>query len=64
LTIKRSRYGSLDESNNQAEFLRRAKAVNQQVEALKKEADDLAAQAEKVQKENPDSFRHRIVDMA
>jgi hypothetical protein len=34
-----------------------ANANNERVDRLNKEADDLAAQADKVQKDNPDIFK-------
>lgn len=45
------------ESTNRSSFVIRANANNQKVAQLVKEADDLAAQADKLQKDNPDIFK-------
>ena len=45
------------ESTNRSSFVIRANANNQKVAQLVKEADDLAAQADKLHKDNPDIFK-------
>lgn len=45
------------ESTNRSSFVNRANANNQKVAQLVKEADDLSAQADKLQKDNPDIFK-------
>ena len=45
------------ESTNRSSFVIRANSNNQKVAQLVKEADDLAAQADKLQKDNPDIFK-------
>ena len=45
------------ESTNRSSFVIRANANNQKVAQLVKEADDLASQADKLQKDNPDIFK-------
>lgn len=49
---------ALIDSDSQQIFTNRMKAANQKVELLKKEADDLTAQAEKLYTDNPDSFKN------
>src|SRR5262249_13241955 len=39
-------------------FISRANAANQKAESISKDADDLAAQADKIQKDNSNSFKH------
>ena len=48
---------ALIDSESRASFITRAKAANDKVEALNKEADDLATQSDKLQKDNPDIFK-------
>jgi hypothetical protein len=48
---------ALIDSQSRASFISRANAATQKAERLGKEADDLSVQAEKVQKDNPDSFK-------
>jgi len=48
---------ALIDSQSRASFISRANEANQKAERLSKEADDLGAQAEKLQKDNPDSFK-------
>jgi hypothetical protein len=48
---------ALIDSENQKSFVTRANANNEKVDALSKEAEDLASQSEKLQKENPDIFK-------
>ena len=48
---------ALIDSKNRASFVSAAKAVNDKVDKLTKEADDLGAQADKLQKDNPDIFK-------
>jgi len=48
---------ALIDSQSRASFISRANAATQKAERLGKEADDLSAQAEKIQKDNPDSFK-------
>lgn len=48
---------ALIDSQSRSSFISRANAATQKAERLGKEADDLSAQAEKIQKDNPDSFK-------
>lgn len=48
---------ALIESTNRSSFVIRANSNNAKVDQLYKEAEDLGAQAEKIQKENPDIFK-------
>jgi len=48
---------ALIDSENRASFISHASAANQKAEGLAKEADDLGAQADKLQKDNPDSIK-------
>jgi hypothetical protein len=48
---------ALIDSQNRASFTSRANAAAQKAEGLSKEADDLGAQADKLQKDNPDIFK-------
>jgi hypothetical protein len=48
---------ALIDSESRASFIGMAKANNERVDRLSKEADDLSAQADKLQKDNPDSFK-------
>jgi len=48
---------ALIDSENRASFINRANEANQKAERLAKEADDLEAQAEKLQKDNPDTIK-------
>ena len=48
---------ALIDSENQKSFLTRANANNEKVDALGKEAEELASQSEKLQKANPDIFK-------
>lgn len=48
---------ALIDSKTRSAFIGMAKANNDRVDRLSKEADDLAAQAEKLQKDNPDMFK-------
>jgi hypothetical protein len=48
---------ALIDSENQKSFLTRANANNEKVDALGKEAEELASQSEKLQKDNPDIFK-------
>ena len=48
---------ALIDSENHAAFVAMANANNERVTRLTKEADDLAAQADKLQKDNPDIFK-------
>ena len=45
---------ALIDSESRSSFGSRAKATNEKVDQLTKEADDLSAQADKLQKDNPD----------
>ncbi len=47
----------LIDSQSRSSFISRANAATEKAERLGKEADDLSAQAEKIQKDNPDSFK-------
>lgn len=48
---------ALIDSESRQGWITKANAVNQKVDQLAKEADDLGAQAEKIQKDNPDIFK-------
>lgn len=48
---------ALIDSESRASFISMANANNEKVDKLSKEADDLAAQADKFQKDNPDIFK-------
>jgi hypothetical protein len=48
---------ALIDSKNRTGFIKMANANNERVDRLTKEADDLAAQADKLQKDNPDLFK-------
>lgn len=48
---------ALIDSKNRTAFVAMANANNERVDRLTKEADDLAAQADKLQKDNPDIFK-------
>jgi len=48
---------ALIDSENRASFISHANEANQKAEQLAKEADDLQAQADKIQKDNPDSIK-------
>jgi len=48
---------ALIDSENRASFVSHANEANQKAEGLAKEADDLEAQADKLQKDNPDSIK-------
>ena len=48
---------ALIDSENRASFISHANEANQKAERLSKEADDLEAQADKLQKDNPDSIK-------
>jgi len=48
---------ALIDSQSRSSFISSANAANQRAERLSKEADDLEAQAEKLQKDNPDSIK-------
>jgi hypothetical protein len=48
---------ALIESTNRSSFVIRAKSNNAKVDQLYKEAEDLGAQADKIQKDNPDAFK-------
>ena len=48
---------ALIDSQSRASFISRANAATQKAEALSKEADDLGAQADKIQKDNPNAFK-------
>src|SRR4051812_29014965 len=48
---------ALIESTNRSSFIIRANSNNSKVDGLRKEAEDIAAQADKVQKDNPDMFK-------
>jgi hypothetical protein len=48
---------ALIDSENQASFTSKAKANNQKVDKLSKEADDLGAQADKIRNENKGVFK-------
>jgi hypothetical protein len=48
---------ALIDSQNRASFVNQANAANQKAEGLAKEANDLEAQADKLQKDNPDTIK-------
>jgi hypothetical protein len=48
---------ALIDSENQASFTSKAKAINEKVDKLSKEADDLGAQADKIRNENKGIFK-------
>ena len=48
---------ALIDSESRQGWISQANEVNNRVEALSKEADDLAAQSDKIQKDNPDIFK-------
>src|ERR1051325_9219555 len=48
---------ALIDSENRASFVSHANAANQKAEGLAKEANDLEAQADKLQKDNPDTIK-------
>ena len=48
---------ALIDSENRTAFIAMANANNERVDRLSKEAEDLGAQADKVQKDNPDIFK-------
>ena len=48
---------ALIDSENQKSFITRAKANNDKVDALGKEADEFASQSDKLEKNNPDIFK-------
>jgi len=48
---------ALIDSENRASFITHANEANQKAERLAKEADDLEAQADKLQKDNSDSIK-------
>lgn len=48
---------ALIDSKNRSSFIKMANANNERVDKLNKEADDLAAQAAKLQKDNPGIFK-------
>ena len=48
---------ALIDSENQKSFITRANANNEKVDALGKEAEALATQSDKLQKDNPDIFK-------
>jgi outer membrane murein-binding lipoprotein Lpp len=47
----------LIDSESRASFVTRASETNAKVDALSKEAEDLAGQATKMEKDNPDMFK-------
>lgn len=49
---------ALIDSESKDAFITRAKANNEKVDKLSKEADDLGAQASKMEKDNPDMFKN------
>jgi hypothetical protein len=49
---------ALIDSESKDSFIARAKANNEKVDGLSKEADDLATQASKMEKDNPDMFKN------
>jgi len=55
-TLKSVPQALIDAQSKDA-FTSRANAANQKAESIAKEADDLAAQADKIQKDNPNSFK-------
>lgn len=48
---------ALIDSESRQGWITKANSVNEKVDQLSKEADDLGAQAEKIQKDNPDIFK-------
>ena len=50
---------ALIDSQSRSSFISRANEATQKAERLSKEADDLEAQADKLQKDNPDSFKKK-----
>jgi hypothetical protein len=48
---------ALIDSENRAAFISKANATNEKVDKISKEAEDIAAEAEKLQKDNPDIFK-------
>jgi len=48
---------ALIDARNRVSFVSMANANNERVDRLTKEANDLAAEADKLQKDNPDSFK-------
>lgn len=48
---------ALIDSESRSSFISMANANNERVDRLSKEADDLSAQADKLQKDNPDMFK-------
>ena len=48
---------ALIDAHDRNAFTSRANAANQKAESISKEADDLADQAEKIRKDNPNSFK-------
>ncbi len=48
---------ALIDSESRSSFVNRARATNEKVDQLSKEADDLASQADKLQKDNPNIFK-------
>jgi len=48
---------ALIDSESREGWIKKANSVNEKVTELSKEADDLAAQSEKIQKDNPDIFK-------
>lgn len=48
---------ALIDSENRASFINHANEANQKAQGLAKEADDLESQADKLQKDNPDSIK-------
>ena len=48
---------ALLDSENQKSFITRAKANNEKVDALGKEAEQFASQSDKLEKDNPDIFK-------
>jgi len=50
---------ALIDSQSRSSFISRANAATQKAERLNKDANDLEAQADKVQKDNPDSFKKK-----
>ena len=48
---------ALIDSENRASFISHASEANQKAEGLAKEADDFEAQADKLQKDNPDTIK-------
>jgi competence protein ComGC len=48
---------ALIDSESREGWVKKANDVNEKVDSLRKDADDLGAQAEKIQKDNPDIFK-------